>query len=803
MKKLIFLFVLKFSVSAFSQSIDDVRLGYGINNTMNRQLYTAASNNGRFLAFLYSNKEVKIFDLFTHKFVSTFTFSTDYSNSSFNKSASTKDFIITNDGKVLILDLENNLKIYDWKKGAVLKEIRTAISTDVKCKDYDPIHNYYVIGLDNGHIVSYDINTFQLLFSKNIGWNLNSLSIYHDGDFFAVSFTEGNKKYMNYGELMAKSGVKKINIKTGEIIDTKLIGYVYSIAINSEGKMSVLNYFEFSNIATVEIYDQNFNKVKQFELKDLYNFTTEKGTLVVKHELLRDKIIFVKSDLSIFTYDINQEKLIYISKNDLTIWSKSFFIYNKLNIIKLNQTKILFSYGDNISRIYDSETNTVSAFLFTDGGGNFCVIAKDGRIDGNEDALKSVYWTSRRSKTKTPLESNFDRGYTPKLLNQLLAQTSTEPIKDFDIDSVIDKVSTLQIKSVNNQSYSASKTIETNQKIGKIEVQVASVPEEIVEIKLYQNAKLAKTISNNGSSKYSFEYSLNNSFGEENYFYIVASTKSGIETEKQKFTIQYKNSTEEQPKLYLVTIGINQYKNPKYNLNYAINDADGVDKAIKDNASMLFKEIVQYNIRNDKAIKTNIFATFDEVKGKINEQDVLLVYYAGHGVMSEGEADKKDFYIVPHDVTQLYGQTQILTEKAVSATELKEYAKQINAQKQIFILDACQSAGALETIANRGAAEEKAIAQLARSTGTFWITATGSDQFASEFDKLGHGIFTYALLEGINGKADANGDKKLTVRELSTYVENLVPELSEQLKGKAQYPAAYSFGNDYSIILYK
>ena len=185
------------------------------------------------------------------------------------------------------------------------------------------------------------------------------------------------------------------------------------------------------------------------------------------------------------------------------------------------------------------------------------------------------------------------------------------------------------------------------------------------------------------------------------------------------------------------------------------------------------------------------------------EQDVLFVYYAGHGVMSEGGQKAKEFFIIPYDITQLYGRDELLFEKAISAEEMKGYAQSINAQKQVFILDACQSAGALESVAARGAMEEKAIAQMARSTGTFWITASGSNQFATEFEKLGHGVFTYALLEGVKGQADANGDHKLTIRELSTYIENKVPELSEQFKGLSQFPSAYSFGNDFPIVIYK
>ena len=305
-----------------------------------------------------------------------------------------------------------------------------------------------------------------------------------------------------------------------------------------------------------------------------------------------------------------------------------------------------------------------------------------------------------------------------------------------------------------------------------------------------------------GAKNYAFDLTLSTSFGEENYFFVTAGSREGIDSEKAKFTIAYKGATNEKPTLYLITVGIDKYKNQKYNLNYAQADADGVE-SILGKSSQIFKAVVPYSIRNEKAVKANILNALEDIKKKSHEQDLLVLYYAGHGVMSGENASDQEFFMVPSDVTQLYGRADLLKDKGIGASLLKTYAQSINAQKQVFILDACQSAGALESVTERGAAEEKAIAQLARSTGTFWITSTGSNQFASEFDKLGHGIFTYTLIEGINGKADANADKKLTIRELSTYIENKVPELSEQLKGTAQYPSAYSFGNDFPIVVYK
>ena len=101
-------------------------------------------------------------------------------------------------------------------------------------------------------------------------------------------------------------------------------------------------------------------------------------------------------------------------------------------------------------------------------------------------------------------------------------------------------------------------------------------------------------------------------------------------------------------------------------------------------------------------------------------------------------------------------------------------------------------------MAARGAAEEKAIAQLARSTGTHWLTAAGSEQFASEFTQLGHGVFTYALLQGLGGAA-YTGDGKVTVKELDAYLQEVVPELTQKYKGTPQYPSSYGFGQDFPV----
>ena len=245
-----------------------------------------------------------------------------------------------------------------------------------------------------------------------------------------------------------------------------------------------------------------------------------------------------------------------------------------------------------------------------------------------------------------------------------------------------------------------------------------------------------------------------------------------------------------------MVVGIDAYKNPKYNLNYAVADASSFMQSIQNGVKNITSKVHVYEVKNDQAVRDNIISKFTQIASTANPQDIFIFYYAGHGVVAQDGS--KEFYLVPHDVTQLYGDDGALKQKGVSAKELKQISSGIPAQKQLFILDACQSAGALNTVALRGAAEEKAIAQLARSTGTHWLTASGSEQFATEFDELGHGVFTYALLEALSGKADS-GDNRITVNEIKAYIESRVPEISEKYKGSPQYPSSFGFGQDFPV----
>ena len=79
------------------------------------------------------------------------------------------------------------------------------------------------------------------------------------------------------------------------------------------------------------------------------------------------------------------------------------------------------------------------------------------------------------------------------------------------------------------------------------------------------------------------------------------------------------------------------------------------------------------------------------------------------------------------------------------------------------------------------------------------VAAAAKAQFAIELEELGHGAFTYTLLEGLEGKADRSGDGAITIRELMGYVEDRLPDLSEEAGGEPQFPVINSKGQDFPI----
>ncbi len=74
-------------------------------------------------------------------------------------------------------------------------------------------------------------------------------------------------------------------------------------------------------------------------------------------------------------------------------------------------------------------------------------------------------------------------------------------------------------------------------------------------------------------------------------------------------------------------------------------------------------------------------------------------------------------------------------------------------------------------------------AQPAAATTTLVIAATGPNELSTEDPDLGQGVFTRALLNGLNGDADENKDGRISGDELGRYLVREVPGIARSFGG--------------------
>jgi WD40 repeat protein len=303
--------------------------------------------------------------------------------------------------------------------------------------------------------------------------------------------------------------------------------------------------------------------------------------------------------------------------------------------------------------------------------------------------------------------------------------------------------------------------------------------------------------------------------GGENKVQVSVMNNKGVESLRETVYVTGEQAGEQD--LYLVSIGVSEYKNPKFSLAYAAKDAEDMVTAFEGNSmygTVHHKVLVNEQVTREKIIELKEFLK----TAKTN--DVVMLFVAGHGVLDQN----LDYYYATWDLD-----FQKPSGRGISYAELEELFDGIKAIRKLLIMDTCHSgeldkddveqvlADPVETgdVVFRSGASVTEIRErqglkktnevmkemfndLNRGTGATVISSAGGAEFAMESAEWKNGLFTYCLLSGLrSGTADLNKDGRIFISELRSYVQMTVTELS---KGK-QMPAA-RFENislDYAI----
>ncbi|MBN2514109.1 MAG: caspase family protein [Sedimentisphaerales bacterium] len=242
------------------------------------------------------------------------------------------------------------------------------------------------------------------------------------------------------------------------------------------------------------------------------------------------------------------------------------------------------------------------------------------------------------------------------------------------------------------------------------------------------------------------------------------------------------------PHLYILSIGIDRYKDGSINLKYAAKDAKDLEEKIKEQSATLYEhQNIHYaRLTDTQATKANIIRKIDELARLIKPGDSFILSVAGHGVLLQNQ-----YYMLTHDFNG-----QVSDKNVISSNEIVEISKQIKSLSQLFIFDTCH-AGGVDTIVS--GLYDARMSVLARKMGLH-IYASASDKQAAMDGYKGNGLFTHALLDGLNNnkEADKNKDGKVTVVDLGEYSRKTTTNISKQI-GHEQTPLIINFGKDSPI----
>lgn len=249
---------------------------------------------------------------------------------------------------------------------------------------------------------------------------------------------------------------------------------------------------------------------------------------------------------------------------------------------------------------------------------------------------------------------------------------------------------------------------------------------------------------------------------------------------KQTVTSGYANS-------WAIVIGINDYaKWPK--LQYAVNDAQGVKQTLIDRFGFAPERVLL--LKDGEATRNRILASFHEQLGhdRLQKNDRVFVFFSGHGATRKLSSGRDVGYIIPADADPNATATD-----AIPMTEIQNIAESLNAKHVFFVMDACYSGLGL----TRGGGGF--LSENAKRVGRQMLTAGGADQQVADGGPEGHSIFTWTLLQALNGKADLNGDGVITATELAAYVAPAVANVSLQTPAFGSLPG--SQGGDFVFEL--
>ncbi|MBL7774797.1 MAG: caspase family protein, partial [Saprospiraceae bacterium] len=469
-----------------------------------------------------------------------------------------------------------------------------------------------------------------------------------------------------------------------------------------------------------------------------------------------------------------------------------------------NGKHILTSSRDGTIKIWDTHSGQERATLIVLDSSEWVVTSPSGLFDASPGAMRLLYYTVGLEVIE--LDQLKERYYEPGLLAKLMgySRQSLREVSGFD---TIGLYPTMQLQLDTPAGRLHIRLQERNGGLGKVSVFVngkeiiedANPPKDYkkqrdsvltVELASFGRFFLADTLNRIAVRAYNAEGWLKSAAQELEYWSAPGLRSKGTDGVTGLRPAAFNRN----PHLYIVAVGTSDYAGNDLDLSYADQDARAIAEALRQTGACLFgaDSMSVYLLTTDSTrpeqhpTKTRIKAVFEGIRQQAKAEDVLVVYFSGHGI-SYGEADRALFYYLTMEVSSdKFDDAGLRAKRTISSEELTRWINDIPAQKQVLILDACNSGRVVENLAGGrkelNATQVRALDRMKDRTGMFVLTGSAADKVSYEAGQFGQGLLTYSLLEGMKGM-QLPADRRIDVSSLFEYARDRVPDLAQGIGG--------------------
>ena len=244
-----------------------------------------------------------------------------------------------------------------------------------------------------------------------------------------------------------------------------------------------------------------------------------------------------------------------------------------------------------------------------------------------------------------------------------------------------------------------------------------------------------------------------------------------------------------------VVFGVEDYKNVS-DVTFAKRDAAWMKKDFE-NVLGIPQNRIYYKTDSDvgQAEFSKVFSEDGWLDKRVkNNKTDLYIYYAGHGAP---DIKKSKAYLIPYD-----GDPNYASQTGYEMDELYEQLDSLGARSTTVFLDACFTGANRESeilLAGARPVFMEVDASATRDVTVF--SAAGGKEISSAWPEKKHGLFSYYLMKGMRGEADANGDKQITVGELGDYVKENVSDMAGMLD-REQTPGLETLDKNRVLVQY-